>query len=162
MATVTTEMKVPAAPKRLHVDRWLVVAIIALAAFVGLGAWVLVDRFAGGDDVTALVDENLAAVSNADAAGVGATYTEDATANILGEVSNGRQEIIAWIEGIPATQIARTSDVVTSGEYAVFFNEWTAVGRGGADLSVMRLENGKIAGHWEFYLPNWPPLELDR
>lgn len=167
MTTVTTDMKAPAAQKRAGgVNRRLVVAVAALAAvLVGLGAWVLVDRLSGGgtDEITALVDRNLAAMNAADAAAAAATYTEDAVINLFGEEHYGRQEITASLQGVidVGTQLHRVSDVAANGEYVSFFHEWTnELGMEGADLSVMQIENGLIAAHWEFNLREWPPLDF--
>ena len=54
--------------------------------------------------------------------------------------------------------------VATNGEYAAYVVEWTNELPGppnsGSDLTIFQLENGKIKGHWEFYLPDWPPIGL--
>ncbi len=116
--------------------------------------------------MTALLDKTLAAVSRGDAAAVGAAFTEDATENIFGTVLTGRQEIMADIQSTheSGTRIERVSEVATNGEYVAFFTEWTnelpSPPNSGSDLSVFQLENGKIKGHWEFYLPDWPPIGL--
>ena len=61
------------------VNRWLVVAVVVLAAaLVALGVWVIVDRNAGGNDDQALVDKTGAVWSSNDAAAAKELYTADA------------------------------------------------------------------------------------
>lgn len=86
-----------------------------------------------------------------------------ATTNIFGEIFTGREAIQGRIQSTidVGTQIERVSDVITNGEFATTFTEWTnELGQGGTDMSVFQLENGLIKGHWEFLLPDWPPTEL--
>ena len=73
-------------PHRIHVHRphvnWPLVAIVGLAAaLIGLGSWVLVDRYAGGggatQDATTLIDRFNAAVSANDAKAASALLTFD-------------------------------------------------------------------------------------
>lgn len=165
MATATTDMRAPTSRRAGDVNRWLVAAVLVLAAaLVGFGAWVIVDRVAAEQsDFSALLDENMAAINEGDAAAAAANYTEDATLDMFGDVHTGRRAIEGRLQdaiGV-GTHVERVGDVTVNGEYAVAFAEWTNdLGMSGSDLGVFQLEDGLIKGHWEFLLDEWPPSGL--
>lgn len=166
MTTATTDMRISEPRREAGVNRWLIVAVIALAAaLVGLGAWVLVDQLSTPEnDATALIDETMAAINAGDAAGAASTYAEDATLNLFGDVYTSRAAIerrYADATGV-GTRIERAGDVIVSGDSAVTFAEWTNdLGMSETDISVFQLEDGLIKGHWEFIADEWPPPKLD-
>lgn len=148
-------------PHRIHVHRphinWPLVAIVGLAAaFVGLGSWVLVDRYAGGggatQDATTLIDKFNVAVSRSDEKAMADLLTSDAVLLQSDSTLTGGKAIANMIATHGSQTLDRITPVVVNGEYATTFVHFTSLG-GVMDrpqLEVFQIKDGKLARIWGF------------
>lgn len=155
-------------PHRIHVGRphlslWFVVAALA-AALVGLGAWVLVDRYVGGggatQDATSLIDRFNAAATN-DGAAVSALLTSDAVLWSAETPIVGAKAIANQIANTPGLLIERVAPVTVKGNFATTFIRFSAVGgaiKNAPMLMVTELKDGKIFRIWTFALGETTPF----
>jgi len=145
--------------RRLRVNVWLVAVVALAAALVALGAWVLVDRYAGTDpaaEATALVDDWNAAV-NAD-------YPADALAPLItsdfetwttgGDLYTADEFLALATSPLGAERIA---PVTVEGDFATTYVKVSAL----ADplIAVYQLKDGRIFRLWAFELGSTPPFD---
>jgi hypothetical protein len=158
-------------PHRAHlhwprVNLWLVAVVVLAAALIGLGAWVLVDRYTGGstatENATSLIDNFNAAISRNDGKAIAALLTSDAVFFQRGSSLSGANAIAKLIAGhAGAKSVTRIAPVSVNGEYATTFIHFR--GLGGVEdwpqLEVFQIKDGKIARIWGFLLGETPPFE---
>ena len=142
---------------RPHVNPWLVAVVGLAAALIGLGAWVLVDRYAGGgsatEDATALIDQAEAAWNTGDASVIPTLYTSDATVVALGNTYTGATAIAQTVASMHGAgfSLQRVAPITLSGDFASTWGEISGAGMPKTPaLAVFQLEDGKIAREWAF------------
>ena len=143
----------PSRLPRPHVSLSLVAIVGLAAALVGLGTWVLVDRYTGGststENAATLIDKVNRAYDNVDTNAIGALYAPNAVLVSLGTTYTGIDAIKAVArEDFTPTRVA---PVTTDGEFATTFvrlSKGTTVGP--TTLSVFQIRNGKIVRQWNF------------
>lgn len=146
--------------RRLHVNAWLVAVVALAAAVVALGAWVVVDRYAGGDgatqDATALVDDWNAAV-NADspADAIAPLITSDFEARTSGYFFT-RDEFLA--QATYPVGAERIAPVTVAGDFATAYST-LSVRPGTTHLALFQFAEGKISRFWSFQLGSTPPFD---
>lgn len=149
--------------RRPHVSYWLVAVIALAAALVALGAWVLVDRYAGGDsatqDATTLIDDLNAAFSTGDANAIPSLYASNAVMR-----SFGVGETYAGVKAIRTNAgcctIERLAPVTVEGEYATSFMRIAAPGWPTVmSISVFQIKDGKIVRQWNFVPGQTSPFD---
>ena len=159
-------------PHRIHVHRphvnWPLVAIVGLAAaLIGLGSWVLVDRYAGGggatQDATTLIDRFNAAVSANDAKAASALLTFDVEVWMpSGSKIVGPKGFATYALG-PGLHVQRTAPVTVEGDFATTFVSFTLpstqAGQQGHAVMVFQLAGGKISRAWIFQLGVTKPFD---
>jgi ketosteroid isomerase-like protein len=151
---------------RPHVNLWLVAVVVLAAVLVGLGTWVLVDRYAGGSgatqDAATLIDGSNAAISNADAAALASFYAPNAViTRDDGGVTAGAEAIRGLV---PMTQsldykVWRVAPVSVEGDFATTFLQYTSTMGEGTEPAVYQLREGKILRMWFFKLGDTPPFD---
>lgn len=162
---MSTTYAPPVRAHRAHVNPWLVAVIGLAAALVALGAWVLVDRYTGGDtatqDATTLIDDFSAASSARDGTAAAALLTSDAVLWQTGEtVATGKEEIANLISGQAGLSVERIAPVTINGDYATTFVRFSAAGLPTVPmLSVYQIKDGKIARIWAFKLGTTAPFD---
>lgn len=145
-------------------NRALIALVLLLAAaLVGLGAWTIVDRGDGGSEAQGLWDDALAAWSSHDRDAIESLYAPDAqlrTVGPRGGTFTGNKAIGAFafffdVEGI---ELARVSDVASTGELGVSFGRQTTTMGGPPEtvLNVIQVRAGRIARQWSFWLGTSP------
>jgi hypothetical protein len=155
-------------PHRIHVGRphvnlWFVVVALA-AALVGLGAWVLVDRYAGGGgathDATTLLDDFNATGATNDGAAASALLTSDAVMWSAETKIVGRKAIADQIATTPGLLVERVAPVTVKGDYATTFIKFTAGGviKNAPMIMTVQLKGGKIFRIWTFALGQTAPF----
>lgn len=162
---MSTTYAPPVRAHRAHVNLWLVAAIGLAAALVALGAWVLVDRYTGGDtatqDATTLLDEFAAASSANDGRAAAALVTSDAVLWQTDEtLATGKEEIAKLITGQAGLSVERIAPVTINGDYATSFVHFSAAGLPKIPmLNVAQIKDGKIARIWAFRLGTTAPFD---
>lgn len=143
--------------QRPHVNRWLVAVVGLAAALIGLGTWVLVDRYAGGtsatQDATTLINKAEAAWNTGDANAIATLYTSDATVVALGDTYTGATAIARTVAGLHAAgfSLQRVAPVTFSGDFATTWGEISGAGIAKTPaLAVFQLKDGKIVREWAF------------
>ena len=137
--------------RRTHVNVWLVAIIVLAAGLVALGAWRLVDRYAGSDSDTAQVIDDLnAAVNAGDAEALRALFARDAVFVMPnGQQVSGLDNVVRAVL-IPHSvrlQIERAGPVASADDLFAAFTRYD----GGVELGVWQLdEQGKIAQMWVY------------
>jgi len=149
-----------------HVNLWLVAVVVLAASLIGLGAWVLVDRYTGGGgathDATTLVDQSNTAISNGDAAALTSLYTPDGViTRDDGGVTAGAKEISGLV---PMTKMVnykvwRVAPVSVEGNFATTFLQYTSTTGEGTDTAVYQFKEGRILRMWFFKLGTTPPFD---
>lgn len=144
----------------------LLVAVVGLAlALVGLGSWVLVDRYAGGggatQDATALIDKFNAAGNAGDASALVALVTSDVVMRSEGSVITGAQALggAATVASFQGLRVERIAPVTVEGDFATTFLRATQPGSVRTMLAVNQIKDGKIFRIWGFDLGVTPPFE---
>lgn len=151
--------------RRPHVDLRLVAAVVFAAAFAGLGAWVLVDRYTGGatptEQATTLLDKWYAAASANDAAALFALHTANSVTWSDGTKFVGANAIANEIAATPGLTIHRIAPVSVSGDFASTFIRFSVpiAGIDGPMADLYQFKDGKIFRHWAFALGVTPPFD---
>lgn len=136
---------------RTHVNVWLVAVIVLAAGLVALGAWTLVDRYAGSDSEAAQVIDDLnAAVNAGDAHALRALFARRAMFVMPnGEQVSGLDNVVSAVL-IPhgaGLQVERAGPVASAGDLVAAFTRYD----GGMELGVWQFEeDGKIAQMWVY------------
>lgn len=149
-----------------HVDFWVAAAVLSAAAFVGLGAWVLVDRYAGGSaathDATALIDKFDAAASANDARAAGALLTFDVEVWMpSGSKIVGPKGFATYALG-PGLLVERVAPVTVKGDFATTYVKFTAGGgaiKAAPMIMTIQMKEGKIFRIWMFRLGVTAPFD---
>ena len=85
---MSTTYAPPTHVRRPHANLWLVAVVALAAALMALGAWVVVDRYAGAggvtQDATALIDDFNAAINAGDADAIGALLADGRRHAVVG------------------------------------------------------------------------------
>jgi len=149
--TVERPEKLRRAPYR--VNRWLVVGlIVAVAALVAVGAWLLIDSVVM-TDYEGLIEDHLLAYNAGDSAAVAAMYTEDGVIVDGGGIEWRGKDLIAasvnhYARGNFNSEI--TGQMVTSGSF-VAFPERATVGSATLEgITVVEFE-GPLIKRWVVY-----------
>lgn len=150
--------------RRPHVNLWPVAVVVFAAAFVGLGSWVLVDRYAGGggatQDATALIDNFNAALGAGDANALAALMATNVEGRSLGDIATGSKTIgNAQASVASGVRVERVAPVTVEGQFAMTIQRYTAPGETGTMLSVYQLRDGKILRFWNYRPSVDPPFE---
>jgi hypothetical protein len=150
-----------------HFNLWLIAVIGLAAALVGLGSWVLVDRYAGGggatEDATTLIDDFWAAVNTHDMEAAAAMLAPDAV-YWDGDAIVGRNNIRLAMEGTPADyRVERIAPVIVAddevgGVFATTYVKESYIL--GPAPNVFQLKDGKILRIWEFEVGATPPFDI--
>lgn len=147
--------------RRLHLDPWLVAVVVLAACLVGLGAWVIVDRYTGGDtateDATALIDNVNTAFTTNDASALPAYYASDAVIRSLGQEYVGIESIQSMASG--TWQVERVAPVAVDGEYATTLVRLTAGDQAATSAATFQIKDGEIVRQWGFVLGETPPFD---
>ena len=157
-------------PQGIHVHRfhvnWSLIAIVGLAAaFIGLGSWWLVDRYAGGGgathEATTLIDKWNAASSAHDASGLTALMTPSTVIWTNGTKIVGSKAIRSEIMGTPGLTAERIARVTVNGNYASTFVRFAvpAAGVDGPTTILYQFKDGKLLRMWQFVPGLTPPLD---
>jgi hypothetical protein len=161
----TPPAKQPSTPSQpTHLVRWLVLAVVLLAAaVVTLGAWVVVDQTGTtGNDNQALVNDLANAWSTYDATAITTLYAPNAA------ITNPDGSSFAGIDAILGalgtyklfkTNVEPIGKAAVNGDYtATFFriSDGTEVLE---VLTLLQVKNGKIVRHWDFGPGFTPPLD---
>ena len=154
-------------PHRIHAHRphvnWPLVAIVGLAAaLIGLGSWVLVDRYAGGggatQDATTLIDDINTAYATGDANAMPSLYTSNAVLRSLGQTYSGMSAIRTLANGNFKPE--RVAPVTLHGEFATTYVKLSVGGvEATTTLSVFEMKNGKVMRQWNFAAGSTPPFD---
>lgn len=137
--------------RRTHVTGWLVAVIALAAGLVALGAWTLVDRYAGSDTEAAqIIDDMSAAVNAGDAETLRALFARDAVFVMpSGQQVSGLDNVVRAVL-IPHSvrlQIERAGPIASAGDFSAAFTRYD----GGMELGVWQFnKNGKIAQMWVY------------
>lgn len=148
---------------RPHVSLWLVAVGLA-AALIGLGAWGLVDRYAGGGgvthDATTLIDNWNTAASASDASALTALMTPSTVVWSNGTRIVGAKAIVTEITSTPGLSAARIAPVTVHGNYASTFVQFSVplAGINGPTTILYQFKDGKLLRMWQFALGVTPPL----
>jgi hypothetical protein len=152
--------------RRPHVSPWLVAVIVLAVALVGLGTWVLVDRYTGGDtateDATALLDDFYGAASAQDGKALAARLASGAVFWTDGTTISGPKKIVNEILTTPGLKVERLAPVTVEGDFASTFIAFTVPAAGldkAPAAEVIQLKDGKIYRVWDFGLGVTPPLD---
>lgn len=160
MTTYAPEVHVRHRP---HINLWLVAVVLLSAALVGLGAWVLVDRYTGPThDTTTLLDDFYAASSAHDGKTVAAMLASDAVFWTDGTTMAGQKKIVNEILTTPGLTVERIAPVTVEGDFASTFIAFTVPAAGlnkAPAAEVVQLKDGKIFRVWDFGLGVTPPLD---
>lgn len=147
--------------RRLHLDPWLVAVVVLAACLVGLGAWVIVDGYTGGDtateDATALIDNVNTAFTTNDASALPEYYASDAVIRSLGQEYVGIESIQSLASG--TWQAERVAPVAVDGEYATTLVRLTAGDQAATGVATFQIEDGKIVRQWGFAFGETPPFD---
>lgn len=150
--------------RRPHINLWLVAVVGLAAALIGLGAWVLVDRYAGGSSATekaaTLIDKSNLAISTGDKAAISTFFAKDAVIRSIGagETYTGVNAIRNLADGSFTPE--RVAPVTMHGDFATTYVHLTAVtGEEGTTLSVFEIKDGKILRQWNFRAGVTPPFD---
>lgn len=151
---------------RPHVNPWLVAVVGLAAALIGLGSWVIVDRYAGGasptENATTLLDKTLAAWNTGDTRTIATLYTSDAVFSwggdsYTGPAAIGQAAAALYGGGASRFHVERVSPVTLDGDYAVTWGRVTSLGVDNIPvLQVFQLKNGKILRQWGFAVGSEP------
>lgn len=140
-----------------HVNLWLVAVVGLAAALIGLGAWVLVDRYTGGGgathDATTLIDNGSAAWNTGDGNAAATFYTNNAVIDSLGDTAVGPKAIGQAMVTAHAMQfhVERVAPVTVNGDFATSWFKITGVGIDRYPvLTVFQVKDGKILRQWGF------------
>ena len=151
---------------RPHLNLWLAAVVVFAAALTGVAAWVLVDRYTGGDTATenaaTLIDNFNAAVNRNDAKAITALLTSNAVFYQRGDSVAGANTIGKVITTQAGTKnLKRIAPVAVNGEYATTFIHFSAMGgvEDWPQLQVFQIKHGKLARIWGFLLGGTPPFE---
>lgn len=150
--------------RRPHVNVWLVAVIGLTAALVALGAWVIVDRYAGGntatENTTSLMDDLYAASSAQDAHAVSAVVAPNVVLWSNGTTISGRKAFVNEVMTTPGLQMERTAPVTVEGDFASTFLAFTVPGvvNRGLTAETVQIKNGKIYRIWDFGIGVTPPF----
>ena len=162
MTTYAPEARV----HRPHVNLWLVAVIVLAAALVGLGAWVLVDRYGGGEsaaeEATAVLDDFYAAANTQDEQALRALFADDVVVWSNGTVMTGEDEVVDAIVTTSGLTMERLAPVTVYGDFASTYIRFTVTSVPGVDgpvLETFRLENGQIVRAWDLVLGVTPPFD---
>jgi hypothetical protein len=152
----------PATPSQhSHLIRWLVLAVVLLAAaVVALGAWVIVDQTGTtGNDSQAVVNDLTNAWSTYDAKALSSLYAPNAViTGADGSVDTGIDAILGTLGTfkLMGYTVAPVGEVAVNGEYTatfVRFSDGTEV------MTVLQTKNGKIVRHWDLLPGDTAPLD---
>ena len=158
-------------PHRIHVHRphlnLSLVAIVGLAAaLIGLGSWVLVDRYAGGGgatpDATRLLDNFNTALNAGDATALAGLLAPNVEARSLGDTMVGAQPIangLAKAHSDAGLHVERIAPVTVEGEFATTFQRYTEAAGSGLMQSTFQIKDGRILRFWSFQPGATPPFE---
>jgi SnoaL-like protein len=158
---------VTAHPHRPHVNRRLVGFVALAAALVGLGGWLLANRYTGGggatQDATTLIDKFNAAASANDAKAASALLTFDVEVWMpSGSKIVGPKGFATYALG-PGLRVQRTAPVTVEGDFATTFVSFTLpgmqAGQQGHAAMVFQLASGKILRAWSFQLGVTKPFD---
>lgn len=166
---MSTTMRTPGVgtvrPEHRHLTTllWVVVGVLA-AALVGLGAWMIVDRYTGPEaDATALVDDLTAAWSTGDVEALQDVYTTDAiVVTAWGGQYTRLHQIMAEVPAAAGFgyRAERIAPVTVEGDFAsTFLSYSTAAGEEGTLVTVFQLRDGKILRQWDFEPGVTAPLD---
>ena len=140
-----------------HVSLWLVAVVGLAAALIGLGAWVLVDRYTGGGgathDATTLINKVNAAWNTGDGKAAATLFTNNAVIESMGDTMVGPKAIGQAMVGAHAMQfhVERVAPVTVNGDFATSWFKITGVGIDRYPvLTVFQLKDGKILRQWGF------------
>jgi hypothetical protein len=146
--------------RRPHVNAWLVAIIVLAAGLIGLGTWVIVDRYTGGDTATqeaaTLIDNVNTAFTTNDTSALPTYYAGDAVIRSLGEEYVGIESIQQLASG--TWQVERIAPVTVSGDFATTFVRLTAGDQAATAVTTFQIEDGKIVRQWGFALGETPPF----
>lgn len=146
---------------RPHVNAWLVAVVGLAAALIGLGAWVLVDRYAGGSSATenaaTLIGKAEAAFSTGDANAIATLYTSDAVIRTSDGGLYSAQEFAQLATSTRGVlRVERIAPVTLNGDFATTWEQVTSSAGTEASqqplLSVFQLKDGQILRQWNFDL----------
>jgi hypothetical protein len=143
---------------RPHVNPWLLASVVFAAAFVGLGAWVIVDRTTGGggatQDARTLIDNFFTASSANDGNAAAALFTKNGVLWQSGDVqATGTKAIASLITNQGGLSVERIAPVTVNGDYATTFMNFSVLGLAKTPMvSVFQIKDGKIARMWGFVL----------
>lgn len=161
MTTYVPEARV----HRPHVNLWLVAVIVLAAALVGLGAWVLIDRYGGGEsaaeEATAVVDDFYAAANAKDEEALRALFADDVVVWSNETVMTGEDEVVDAVMSSGGLSMERLAPVTMYGDFATTYVRFTVTSAGldGPVLGTFRLENGQIVRAWDLVLGVTPPFD---
>lgn len=149
--------------RRFHVNPWLVALIALAAAVVGLGTWMIVDRYTGGDtatqNATTMIDDVNTAFTTGDANALDSLYASNAVIRSFGtnETYVGVAAISELADG--SFTVERISPVTVNGEYATTFVKLTSGGQNVTTISVFQIQDGKVVRQWNFAPGQTPPFD---
>jgi hypothetical protein len=151
---------------RPHVNLWLVAVIALAAALVGLGAWVLIDRYGGGEsaaeEATAVLDDFYAAVNTQDEAALRALFADDVVVWSNGDVMTGEDQVVGAIMTTAGLTMERLAPVTVYGDFATTYIRLAVTSLPGIDgpvVETFRLDDGQIVRAWDFVLGVTPPFD---
>ena len=146
--------------RRLHVNRWLVAVVVLAVALVGLGTWMIVDHYTGGDtatnDATTLIDNVNTAFTTNDASALPTYYADNAVIRSLGQEYVGLESIQSLASG--TWQVERIAPVTVNGEYATTFVRLTAGDQATTAVTTFQIRDGMIVRQWGFAIGETPPF----
>jgi hypothetical protein len=147
--------------RRLHVNPWLVAVVVLAAALVGVGAWLLVDRYTGSDsatkEATTLIDNVNTAFTTNDASALPTYFASNAVIRSLGQEYVGLNAIQSLASG--TWQVERIAPVTVNGEYATTYLRLTAGDQAGTSVTTFQIKDGKIVRQWGFALGTTSPFD---
>ena len=142
-----------------HINPWLVAVAGLGAALIGLGAWVLVDRYAGGtsatQDATTLIDGFKPSGGAGDSGALAAVLTSDVVMTSEGTVISGAQSLVgaAVMASAAGLRVERIAPVVVHGDFATTFLRATEAASEKGTLTCRSLLTAHAAAH---NAANWP------
>jgi len=157
----TPPAKQPSTPSHAHLVRWLVLAVVLLAAaVVALGAWVVVDQTGTtGNDSQTLVNDLTSAWSTYDAKAITSLYAPNAVITEAdGTADTGIDAILGALGGFKllGLSVEPVGKVAVNGEYTATFVRFSD---GKEALTLLQVRNGKIVRHWDLGPGTTPPID---
>jgi ketosteroid isomerase-like protein len=145
-----------------RVNRWLVIAVVVLAAaLVALGGWVIIDRYVGGNDDQALVDTMATVWTNNDVAAAKELYAADAVVMLPGDPALTGIDAISKVVSIYPVDPQRVGDttltyVPSSKDLELLLAKYKGARYVAYPvtvahelfMAVMEIRDGKVAKQW--------------